>query len=221
MSNLLAVETDPQYQPAECSWGSGDKAVNQRFLRITNPFTDTQTLLMGEIFFKHLASQLGYVHRTEVEEETERLRTELNDVRSTVDSLGSSFTATRESLNNFADFEDNLGKMRDILEALDKRTSKPDANDSSVEAADRDVAEQSDESDKQDARNDRGGNATAGGLTVERNNEPADESPTTRKTDKNAPGEGSIPAHAGTEPTTHPRDESSGKSGSTKPTSKS
>lgn len=204
MSNLLGVEENPQEQPAECSWGSGDKSVNKRFLRVTNPDTGTRTLLMGEIFFKHLAKHMGYVQRSEVEEEHVRLLQELSDARSDITNFLAELGAVRESVDKFSSIEEKFQRLSDVLEAYDKSPGEDgdlgiDSDDTSgEESEDSADADESDAPEPEFTGNPKPIDSDAPGIP--------DEGPNTRKTDPNAPGSGRTPEHAGTDVIKLPED---------------
>lgn len=240
MSNLLGVEENPQEQPAECSWGSGDRSVNGRFLRITNPDTDTRTLLMGEIFFKHLAKHMGYVERSVVEEEQNRFRQELEDARNDLSAVDAKLDGVRDSFNSLGEIQDSIKRMSDLVEAMDRapgedmgdnRQEDNDTDDNGVErgvaAEGRDAAVRQDPNRGDKHTSEFGDPGTAEGAEFsgvrvppgdESDRAMPDEGPNTRKTDPSAPGSGKLPEHAGTDSVQRPEDKpdadkrSSGKS---------
>ncbi len=121
MSNFFGTETNPQVQPAECNWGSGDKSVNDLFFRMSNPDTGTATLLMGHIFFKQLAEAAGYVHRDIVEQELVEMKNELRAARDAIDNLSLVVGDTRTSLERLDSLESPLAEIRNTLGAFEVR----------------------------------------------------------------------------------------------------
>jgi hypothetical protein len=137
MSNLLGVEETPAFQPAECSWGSGDRAVNKWFLRLMNPDVDTTSLLMGEIFFHHCATAVGYVHRSTVEAERVRLIEVLENALEALDRTSLTVGAARNQLAVLDSLEGPLAAVRELLltfqepddSEFDDSDLEPDADD--------------------------------------------------------------------------------------------
>lgn len=139
MSNLLAVEEIPSFQPAECSWGSGDRQVNKWFLRLMNPDVDTTSLLMGEIFFHHCATAVGYAHRTVIEAERVRLTEVLENALAALDRTSFAIGATRSQLAVLDSLEGPLAAVRDtLLQFMEPEQPEPESDNSPVEPADDD-----------------------------------------------------------------------------------
>lgn len=115
MTMIVAVEDIPQYYPSECSFGGGGANVNSKFLRVVNPDTATDTLLIGDTMFNEFAKAMGYVRKTDVFAHVESLREEVRNANAAFDNLSTDINATHRVVDALEAISVVLGNVQDAL----------------------------------------------------------------------------------------------------------
>lgn len=131
---IVGVEHDPQLQPAKCSFSGHGKESCSKFIRITNPDLNYDTLLMSEHYFKQLADLMGYV---ELKHETKlliELQERFNELAPTIHSFLSELSSIGQRLDSLSALETDLTGLTATMESIigatgtSKSTTKPDTS---------------------------------------------------------------------------------------------
>lgn len=127
MTMIVAVEDIPQYYPSECSFGGGGANVNSKFLRVVNPDTATDTLLIGDTMFNEFAKAMGYIRKTDAHLLVEKLREEvvkvnaaLADATNVLNGSASIVSALETVSNVLAGVRDSVDSVAGIATGVDE-----------------------------------------------------------------------------------------------------
>ena len=127
MTMIVAVEDIPQYYPSECSFGGGGANVNSKFLRVVNPDTATDTLLIGDTMFNEFAKAMGYIRKTDAHLLVEKLREEvvkvnaaLADATDVLNGSASIVSALETVSNVLAGVRDSVDSVAGIATGVDE-----------------------------------------------------------------------------------------------------
>ena len=131
---IVGIEHDPQLQPAKCSFSGHGKESCSKFIRITNPDLNYDTLLMSEHYFKQMADLMGYVEQKHETSLLIELQERFNELAPTVHSFLSELALLGKRFDNLQALEANLNELKSTMDGLirasqsSKSTVKPDSS---------------------------------------------------------------------------------------------
>ena len=134
MTMIVSVEEIPQLFPSECSFGGGGANVNSKFLRVVNPDTATDTLLIGDVMFNEFAKHMGYIRKDEAIALVEALRSEVKKANAAFDNVTASVDATSNIVSALEAVSSTLASVRDALVSVaELATGVSEDSDGTVE----------------------------------------------------------------------------------------
>lgn len=118
MTMIVSVEDIPQLQPAECSFGGGGANVNSKFLRVVNPDTATDTLLIGDTMFNEFAKAMGYIRKTDAHLLVEKLREEVVKVNAALADATNALNGSASIVSALETVSSVLAGIRDSVDSV-------------------------------------------------------------------------------------------------------
>lgn len=119
-NNIVGIEEIPNLYPSACSFNGDDKNTAEWFVRVVNPDVNTDTLLIGSVFFNEIAKRVGYVKLSDVEVAKRSLEGQLQHVADTIDSFASHLVDIRNAVSSLDSIEKRIADLRKLLAAAGK-----------------------------------------------------------------------------------------------------
>lgn len=114
---IVGIETEPQLQPAACSFLGHDKNTAEWFVRLVSPvdvFSDT--LLMSNVAFNEIAKAVGYIDKRVAYQAVEDLSRKIDDVLVNLDAATAELSRLRNAHNSSVSLEETFDRLRSELE---------------------------------------------------------------------------------------------------------
>jgi len=124
---IVGVEETPQLQPAECSFLGYGKGPAKKFLRVLNPDSNTDTLLISDICFHEWAKVMGYVPLDVRDRLLQELKDEANGLGPSISSTVLELASIRGELAGIKNLEARVVRLTELLEAINGVTGTPEA----------------------------------------------------------------------------------------------
>lgn len=115
---IVGVEETPQLQPAECSFLGYGKGPAKRFLRVLNPDSNTDTLLISDICFHEWAKVMGYVPLDVRDRLLQELKDEANGLGPSISSTVLELASIRGELAGIKNLEARVVRLTELLGAI-------------------------------------------------------------------------------------------------------
>ncbi len=132
---IIGVEENPQLQPAQCSFLGFGKGPAKKFLRVVNPDSNTDTLLISDICFDEWAKVMGYSPIEDGERLLKQLKEEADGLYPTINSMLDGLSSLRGQLSGLENLEARIDRLTQQLEAINSATNtEPEPGDAPAPA---------------------------------------------------------------------------------------
>lgn len=115
---ILGVEEIPQLQPASCSFSGHGSDSCKKFIRIINPDTFYDTILISDHFFKQMADEMGYVKLNSNTKLLKKLQEDLNALDPTIHGLLFELASIGERFNRIQPLEAHIARLMSTMDAI-------------------------------------------------------------------------------------------------------
>lgn len=119
-NNIVGIEKIPNLYPSACSFNGDDKSTAEWFIRVVNPDTNLDTLLIGSVFFHEMAKRVGYVKLEEVDKAKKSLEEELANVTLALINLSDTVNSVRSNFGVLESIDKRIEDLRRVITAAGK-----------------------------------------------------------------------------------------------------
>ena len=133
-NNIVGIETIPNLYPSACSFNGDDKNTAEWFIRVVNPDLNTDTILIGSVFFHEMANRVGYVRVEDVDKAKKSLEEELANVTLALINLSDTVNSVRSNFGVLESIDKRIEDLRRVVTAAGKAVKQ--ASDKPANGAD-------------------------------------------------------------------------------------
>ena len=120
--SIVGVESNPNLQPAKCSFSGRDSSNDSKFIRLMAPEEDWDTILISDTFFNEMAKLMGYVKISDEDVDAAQLKEAVNGLDAVVPSVLAELAQLRAQLAGVQTLDARIERFDATLRSILKAT---------------------------------------------------------------------------------------------------